>query len=744
MELSTIFRVLIDKKWILLSVPVIAALAAYFFSLNTEKKYRSSTVLSTGFTTNEGIQITDERVDLWGASVKFDNLIQKMNSEQVMALLSYQLLIHDLTETPTFRSLKKQEDILAGKTALEIEKMVSVLKEKLSKMEMLSSFDEKENELVGLMDKFGYSGWIIKKNLRIGRTGSTDFVEVSYVSENPRLSAFIVNTLSEEFIRFDSSLKSSNSSESVKFFANLVDEKRKMLDDKTKFLDQFKASNNLTGEDFGEIKSTQLVSYDMLRQEKLNAISAKQFNLISVEQQLTNFENKGGTDARVVNEKIVQIRSKINELNQIYVSAGSTDKQLEESINLLRTQLQTEMNKLASTGVTGDPSAPKVTKEGLIAKKSELQLELQILNSNLLSLDQTIAGLRGSVYSSASKKSTIETLTMEIERASEEYNQSVEKYNTERNKSLLAQSSIKISQRAQPNGSPESSKRALIIGMAFMASLALCVFVVVGMEFVDQKIKTPNRFLSHADLNLIGWINEIDTVGLDLKSLFKEKSKDDSTEGFKQYLRKIRFEVESSAAKVLLLTSTKQGEGKTFVTLSLAYSLSLLNKRILIIDTNFRNNSLTKLLIAAPNFQKMLQQDGQVKLLTSKDSPGDGKETEANTNSNIISKTSDPNIDVIGSNIGSESPSEILAGRNFSGMMVQLRSRYDYILMEGASLNDYSDSKELLTFADKVITVFSADSKIEQIDRESINFIRSLKDAFLGAILNKVNEKNIA
>jgi polysaccharide biosynthesis transport protein len=77
-------------------------------------------------------------------------------------------------------------------------------------------------------------------------------------------------------------------------------------------------------------------------------------------------------------------------------------------------------------------------------------------------------------------------------------------------------------------------------------------------------------------------------------------------------------------------------------------------------------------------------------------------------------------------------------------MMVQLRSRYDYILMEGASLNDYSDSKELLTFADKVITVFSADSKIEQIDRESINFIRSLKDAFLGAILNKVNEKNIA
>jgi polysaccharide biosynthesis transport protein len=744
MELATIFRVLKDKKWILITIPIIAAMAAYFFSLSAEKKYRSSSVLSTGFTTNEGIQITEERVDLWAASVKFDNMIQKMNSEQVMALASYQLLIHDLSQTPTFRTLKKQDDILIGKTALEIGKMVSLLKDKLLKMEMLSSFDEHENELINLLDKYGYSGWILKKNLTIRRTGSTDFVEVSYVSENPQLSSFVVNTLSEEFIRFDSSLKSSNSSESVKFFAGLVDEKKKMLDDKTNFLDSFKASNNLTGDDFGELKSSQLISYDMLRQEKLNDISAKQLSLGSVEQQIANFEAKGGNETKVINEKIVQIRSKINELNQIYVSTGSTDKQLEESINLLRTQLQTEMNKLASTGVAGEAIVPKMTKEALIVKKNELQLELQILNSNLSSLEQTIAGLRGSVYSSASKKSTIETLTREIERASEEYNHAVEKYNTEKNKSLISQSSIKISQRGQPNGSPESSKRALIIGMAFMASLALCIFVVVGLEFVDQKIKTPNRFVTYSNLKLIGWINSISAAGLDLRSLFKEKSKDEATEGFKQFLRKIRFEIESSGAKVLLVTSTKQGEGKTFVILSLAYSLSLLNKRTLIIDTNFRNNSLTKLLIAAPSFQKMLQQEGQARLLTSKAGSTEQEQRMDDGNSNIISKTSDVNIDVIGSNIGNESPSEILAGRNFSGMMNQLRSRYDYILMEGASLNEYSDSKELLSYTDKVITVFSADSTLQQIDRESISFIKSLNDAFLGAILNKVDMKNVA
>ena len=161
----------------------------------------------------------------------------------------------------------------------------------------------------------------------------------------------------------------------------------------------------------------------------------------------------------------------------------------------------------------------------------------------------------------------------------------------------------------------------------------------------------------------------------------------------------------------------------------------------MIIDTNFRNNSLTKLLIAQPNFQKMLQQDGQVKLLTGHFTDEEKKE---NYNNNIISKTSDTNIDVIGSNSGSDSPSEILAGRDFSGMMAQLRERYDYILMEGASLNQYSDSKELLAYTDKVITVFSANTSLEHSDRESISFVRSLNDTFLGAILNKVDVKNVA
>jgi len=739
MELTAIFRLLIGRKWMLIIIPLVAAALAYLFSFNAEKKYRSSTLLSTSYTTNEGIQITEERVDLWAAGVKFDNMIQKMNSEQVLSLLSYHLMIHDLSNPSPFRKFDKGRGNEAALPQIQADSLVVAFRSKLEKLELLSSFDEKEKNLIEWMERFGYNGWMIKKNLSIKRTGSTDFVEVSFVSENPQLSAFVVNKLCEEFIRFDSSLKSNNSTESVKFFADIVSEKKEIVEDKTSFLDHFKASNNITGQEFTELKSSQVVSYELLKQEKADEIISKQLQLLNIEKQLRGMGGVTVNDNRDTGEKIIQIRSKINELNQIYVSNGSNDKQLEETINNLRLELQKEMNKM----VISDPAqaSTKLSRDVLLAKKSQMELELQIAQNSLGSLEVTINNLRGSVFSSASKKSTVESLEKELERASDEYLKAVEKYNTERNKSLLSQSSIKISQRGQPNGSPESSKRVLIVGMAYMASLALCVFVILGIELIDQKLKTPAKFQAHCDLKLVGWINNIETKGLDLKSLFKSNSSDAATENFKQFLRKIRFEIENSGAKVILVTSTKPGEGKSFIILSLAYSLSLLNKRTLIIDTNFRNNSLSKMLIAPATFQKMLQQDGQMKLLTNKSGEaGNGEQGSKN----IISRTSDANIDVIGSSVGSDSPSEILAGKDFTGMIGQLRNHYDYIIMEGASLNQFSDSKELLSFTDKVLTVFSADSSLGNPDRESIEFIRSLKESFLGAILNKVDMKNVA
>ncbi|HEV3252678.1 MAG TPA: hypothetical protein VGZ71_17090, partial [Puia sp.] len=68
---------------------------------------------------------------------------------------------------------------------------------------------------------------------------------------------------------------------------------------------------------------------------------------------------------------------------------------------------------------------------------------------------------------------------------------------------------------------------------------------------------------------------------------------------------------------------------------------------------------------------------------------------------------------------------------------------YSYILLEGAALNDNSDSKELSRYVEGIIAVFSADSTINESDKESIRFLLNTKEKFIGSVLNKVENENI-
>ena len=84
-----------------------------------------------------------------------------------------------------------------------------------------------------------------------------------------------------------------------------------------------------------------------------------------------------------------------------------------------------------------------------------------------------------------------------------------------------------------------------------------------------------------------------------------------------------------------------------------------------------------------------------------------------------------------------------MSGRAFSHLVTLLSDNFDYVLLEGASLNEYSDTKELVRFSDKVVAVFSAENDIKQMDRESIQYFKSLGKKFGGSLLNKVDTKDL-
>jgi Mrp family chromosome partitioning ATPase len=208
-----------------------------------------------------------------------------------------------------------------------------------------------------------------------------------------------------------------------------------------------------------------------------------------------------------------------------------------------------------------------------------------------------------------------------------------------------------------------------------------------------------------------------------LENIFHNQTENPQLEQFKQLIRKIRFEIESTDSKRFLITSAREKEAKTFLLISLAYTLSLNNKKVLLIDTNFKNNTLTNMLSAKPALEKHFNQS-----LVKED---------------IVTKSKLKGIDVIGCYEGNYSPSEVFSQTNFHNLLNDLAQHYDFIFLEGAALNEYSDSKELISSVEKVISVFSTNSTIKEQDKTSIAYLRGLGEKFMGAVLNKVELSNL-
>ncbi len=742
MDIVYIIKILWRRKWWLIIIPAISAGGAYFFSLSLVNQYKASTQIATGFTTNEAIRVSDERASPRDIELNFNNVLTSMNSGICNNLISYRLVLHDIDSTKSaFRQISKDEKFNITEDDLNLSK--SEFRKKLNDLQLLTIDDLNSEILLKTLDAFGYNYQFVKGGLKIYRVPNTDFIQIEFVSENPALSAYAVNAFCEEFLRYYRGQREEGSSISVSFFKQLVEQKKSEMDEKSESLKMFKATNSFVNS--GEEGNSKLLQISELETQQ----STIESNIYGFNLSLKRFRNElnaleGGNSSigsTGTNSRVLFLRNRINSLNEKYITSGSNNSVLLDSLNLLRNQLKIEMANLSQ----GSGKLSGLTKSELVNRINDLEIEIAIEESKLSSISSKLRNLRGSISGYVSKEGVVSSLQAEVDVATKEYLEAVNRFNEANNKLLASTGTIRQLYKASAPGYPISNKKVLLIAAAGFASLFFCIFVFVVIELMDSKLRTVGIFKRVVQLELAEQLIKVNTQTLNFNTLFESKSNVLEMEMFKEYVRKLRFQIELTNSKVFLITSCKKGEGKTFIIYTLAYVLSLVNKKILIIDTNFKNNGLTKWLSIKKGEIRLLEgyKDHEVKLLTKGQFAQKDFDQGENNIYDLVSPTPFKNIFIIGNNGGYESPEEILSGRSFDQLIRAVSVDYDYVFLEGAALNDYSDSKELAKYVEKVIPVFSAETSFGQLDRESIIYLKSLKERLAGGILNKVNIKDL-
>ena len=738
MDFLFLGKVLWRKLWILVSVPLVAAFAAYLFTMDTPETYVSKAQLATGFTIHDQVQLTEERFNSRDADIKFSNLMSSMNSGLSVNLTSYRLLLHDLDpENVPFHRPDSEEYNFTPEEGTVVRQVVS---NKLDHFSPLSSNDPNFDLISEFLQAYDYSYDDIKENLTIERIPNTDYIDVYMAADKPGLAALGANAFCEEFIRYNKSLKSERSNESVEFLKQLSETKKAELDQKLEKQKQFKANNNvynLEGE--SGMKMGQLSVLEAEAATTRSYINRHELTIQSLNEDLAKVSSPASSSA---NQRILDLRTRINDMNTRYITGGASDQGLLDSLNFLREELRVAQDVSLRQGPTFSEG---YTVADLQRQLRDAEIELKVQRNNLAALESKMRAINYSFSGYAGKEAELAAIQKEVDLANQEYTMALEKYNEARNRQLSS-NNLRMVLTAAPPVNPEPGIRLVIIGLAAFASLLICVMVIVGLELMDTAVRTPDKFKRMANLPMAGVINKIDSRNFNIRTYFNQQMGNEDTEMFKSLLRKFRHEIESLNAKVILFTSPKRRDGKTFVMFSLAYVLSLLDKRVLILDTNFKNNSLSQILGRGQSDLKLLDTKKH-KLLVSAQGAEEKKmegEYEHENSYDLINPTKYKNIYIVGnSGGGSESPAEILSGRDFTNLVSILADSFDYVLMEGAAMNDYSDTKELVRYADKVVAIFSAETSIRQLDRESIHYFKSLGKKFGGCVLNRVATKDL-
>src|SRR5881397_3946423 len=116
MDFLFVIKLLIKKKWYLILIPIASACLSFLLSMDIKPEYKSSGKLATRFTTEDRISVTNEKSNVRDADIKINNLLEMMSSELITSMVSYRLLINDLTSARPHRLPTIEEHGLISKT----------------------------------------------------------------------------------------------------------------------------------------------------------------------------------------------------------------------------------------------------------------------------------------------------------------------------------------------------------------------------------------------------------------------------------------------------------------------------------------------------------------------------------------------------------------------------------------------------------------------------------------------------
>lgn len=496
---------------------------------------------------------------------------------------------------------------------------------------------------------------------------SSNIVDISIIDPVREKAEYFLNNLVQNYNENAISDKNFISENTAKFIQNRLILITDELDGVEKNAESFKKSNNLT---------------DIESEAKLFVEGSGEYNKKIVESEV---------QINIVSS-MLEFMKKTTNSDLLPNNIVATEGEASESINSYN-QLVLNRNRILKSASVSNPSVVKIDQQ-ITSLKSNVISSLMRLQTTLGIQKRELQNFEGVLNNKAGKIPGQERQFRGLERQQkvkeELYLYLLQKREEIALTLLATEPNARVVDIAKASQSPVSPKRNFI----YLAAILLGVIIPFGaiylLDLLDTKIKSRLDIDEKIPVPFIGDVPTSDSPS----EIIMTESRSSSAEALRIIRTNLEFMVSGvpdGKAKTIFLTSTFPKEGKTFVSVNLAATFALSGKKILLIGMDLRNPRLGDYL--------SLPDKGVTNYLSSKD---------INVEDLIVKQPGYEAFYILPAGVIPPNPAELLMSTKIDLLFKNLKTQYDYIIVDTAPVSVVTDTLLIAKHADSFIYVIRA------------------------------------
>lgn len=527
-------------------------------------------------------------------------------------------------------------------------------------------------------------------------------IDLNLTDPHPKLSEDILNKLIQLYSTTNDAEKNSLANNALQFIQNRLDLVAKTLDSTEKKIAQYKSSQGMV---------------DLSSQGKLflENVSANDQQLSSISMQLG-----------VLGEVEKYINGSAQKISVVPSTIGLNEPLLNSLLDKLNdAQLQKE--KLRNTTGENSPTMKGLQDQIIRLRQSaveNIRNQRNSLESNKRSLSETNSNYSSVLNAMPAKEKSLVEITRQQKIQSEIYSFLLEKREEAAFSVSSTVSDNKIVDMAEASFQQVNLDRKYIYLLALLTGLGLTAAVIGYRELFNSNILYRSEIEALTAIPVIAELSETvpGTTRSDKPVAYNMKNNE-----FSRLSASLNFLGFSAKRNILLVTSALPGEGKSFVAMNIAQSLSMAKKKTVIVEGDLYNPSVSKKfgLDTGNGLSNFLSGFAELdEILTT------------------VPENADLFVITCG-NIAVSNASSLLASARMKKLIDSLSRDFEQVIIDAPPFEVVPDAFHLSTLASATLMVirhnYTPKNIVERFDE--LNRINPLKN--LGIVFNAVKSRGI-